>query len=109
MYKIIRLLAAVITSINIALAASFDWNLTSTVSIVEPTYLPNFVRIQLDGNATGVCANKWLDYYGQGAETSANTLAVYSALMTALVSGSQVHVYATNDCIIKYVHLLKAR
>jgi len=99
--------AVMLVCSQVAMAATYDWNVKSTVSFVEPTYLPVKVRILLDENTTGVCANKFLDYHGQGAEPNDNAMAVYSALMTALISGNRVDVYATNDCVIKYVHLLR--
>jgi hypothetical protein len=97
---------SIVLALSSSFAASYDWNTTSTVIMVEPTYIPSFVRFQLKDNTGNACTGKWLDYYGRGTESSSNTLAVYSALLTALTSGKHVNIYGTNECKIEYVHIL---
>ena len=98
---------------------SYDWSVVARVTIVEPTYLPRFSRLQVD-EAAGDCeANSWLDYLGQGNTDELkfeNAKEVHSNLLTALLSGKNVRLYGFNrehrsgnnpPCVVSFVHILK--
>lgn len=75
------------------------------VTAVEPTYLPGAVTFVMDnGNATRP-AGTWLRW--QATDTD-NNKAIYSTLMTALVSGKSVRFHFNDGdtlCVGKFLHL----
>ena len=76
------------------------------VTTVEPTYLPGAVTFTMDtGNAT--CpAGRWLKWQKPDAD---NNKAVYSTLMTALVSGKKIRFHINDgdtNCVGQFMHLI---
>jgi len=80
--------------------------ITGKVTILQPTYLPGLVSLQMDsGNAT--CpAGTWLEW---GNPSTENNLAMHSTLMAAMIAGKRIH-FIINDgdtsCRGQFVHLL---
>ena len=85
--------------------------ISGTVSTVEATYLPRTVTFTFDpsdSTASTTCpGGTWLKWSTPDTE---NNKAVFSLLMTALVSGKKVN-FVINDgdttCVGKYIHLLR--
>jgi hypothetical protein len=103
-------------------SASYTWHYKSTVYNVEPTYLPDSIKFRvssdgaytkIDGGATEfVCQGAVLTYDGgqhaKGKSIEAeNIKLIYSGLIAAMYSQKPVALYGTDDCKIKYIHLLK--
>lgn len=80
-------------------------NFVGKVTLVEPTYLPTSVSFKLDtGNTTCPAGTtiKW------NKNDSDNNLAVYSTLLAALVSGTDIRIFIDDgdtECNGRYMHL----
>ncbi len=102
-------LSAILVAVS-ASASAVEY-ISGTVSTVEATYLPGTVTFTLDPNdstASTTCpGGTWLKWSNDNAE---NNKAVYSMLMTALVSGKKVN-FIINDgdttCVGQFIHLLR--
>jgi len=92
--------------LSVASAPSFAVEyLTGRVTILESTYMPGAVALQLDaGNAT--CpAGTWLRW----AKSDASNKAAYATLLAALATDSRVNVVINDGdttCTGQFLHIL---
>lgn len=98
----------IIAIFSSGLAFAYDSEDVAGVSMVEGTYMPNSIFFQLDGRDNWY---KWIPYGDTEEKRLANVKAIYSSLMTALVSGRSVRVYTSpiadsNQLIVEYIHFL---
>jgi len=88
---------------------AYEWQVVSKVTLVQPGYMPNEVSFQLSGSAGSCPAGTWMRWVPTGtteAQKIANANAVYSTLMTALVTGKDVRIYGVNDrCTVEFLHM----
>jgi hypothetical protein len=92
-------------------AYAFDWNVgTAHVTRLEVSYMPNRISFQIDQAAGSQCpAGTFLIWNAQGADEAqqiANANAVYSTLLTAMMSGKPVTLYGNNSgCVVTFAHI----
>jgi hypothetical protein len=77
--------------------------LTGHITVLESTYMPTSISLQLDSGNTACPAGKWLKW------TNAQSVqATYSTMLSALLSGRQVDfVIDDNDttCTGRFFHI----
>ena len=99
----------VILSISLAIVSSASYALEAfvgKVTLVEPSYLPGTVALQMDSGNTTCPSGTWL--FWRNADPQ-NNKAVYATLMTALATGKQVRFHINDNdstCTGKHLHLL---
>lgn len=103
--------AALAIGLSAPQAFAYDWMITAHVTLIQPTYLPEYVSFQVD-TAGGPCAaGSWLAWPAQGTDEAsqiANTQAVYSSLLAAMLAGKSVTLFGNNTgCTVNYVWILK--
>jgi hypothetical protein len=75
------------------------------VTLVEATYLPKSISFIMDAGNSACPKGKTLKW----TKSEENNMAVYSTLMTALVSGKRVRLYMNDNdttCKGQYIHIL---
>lgn len=91
-------------------ALAFDWDVQTTVSVVEGSYVPSLVPFEINVPA-GTCARgAWLYWTIQGTDEAkqiANAQAVFSLLLTAKMSNKTIEIYGYNSgCAVAFIHLV---
>jgi hypothetical protein len=89
----------------ISLNASALESIVGKVTQIEPTYLPNTISFNMDAGTVSCPKGKWLKW----SKSEENNMAVYSTLMTDLVSGKKVRLYINDgdtNCKGQFLHLL---
>jgi len=91
-------------------SATYEWNVVTKVTHVQPTHMPTQVSFKLESPVSATCgANVWMEWGVRGntdAEKIANANAVYSTLMAALVSGKDVRVFGNDlNCEVTFIHM----
>lgn len=108
MKNIISLIIFLITLVSTN-ALAYDWQVETTVRLVQPTYMPNVVSFQLNDSAGECNSGAWMSWNAKGStemEKHSNANAVYSTLMAALISGKKVSVYGNNsNCVVDFIHM----
>jgi len=108
--RVCALLGALCASTTVTSAYAFDWSIETTVSALEPSYVPT--RISFTVNAAGgSCAQgAWLTWNAQGADQPAqiaNIQAVYATLLSAKLSGKTIRIFGNNSgCSIQFIHII---
>lgn len=91
-------------------ASAFDWNVTTSVNVVEPSYMPDRVVFSVSSSVGSCPVGSWLTWQSKGptdAAKAANAQAVLSVLMTAMLAHRQVRIYGMNSgCKVEHMHLL---
>ena len=80
-------------------------NTVARVVRLEGTFMPSFIKFQLDGGTSTCGAYSWLTWQKDGD----NNKAVYATLLAALVSNKRVELYINNgdsSCTGQYIHLV---
>lgn len=91
-------------------AQAYDWMVETTVSGLEPTYVPT--RISFTVNAAGGSCTQgtWLTWNAQGTDEPAqiaNIQAVYATLLSAKLSGKTIRIFGNNSgCTIQFIHII---
>jgi hypothetical protein len=91
-------------------ALAYDWMVETTISAIEPTYVPSSVNFTVNAPA-GTCAmGAWLSWNVRGADQPsriANAQAILSILLTAKMSGKTIRIYGNNaGCTVDFMHFL---
>jgi hypothetical protein len=121
---------AIASALSIAIALlsfsahvyAFDQPIATGVSVklVETSYVPDSVFLQIDAAVANCPARAWLTWEGgnsfpRGADESKRTSsvkAVQATLLTALAAGKKVNIYARNSsnasapCVVEHIHVL---
>jgi hypothetical protein len=93
-------------------AIAYDWNVTTAhVTVLEASYMPNYISFEIDQNAGTSCPSGsfliWSPPSGDEQQQIANVNAVYSTLLTALASGKTVQLFGNNaGCNVVFVHIV---
>lgn len=80
-------------------------SITGKVTLLEPTYLPGSVNFIMDTGSTSCPAGSYLKW---SKADQNNNRAVYSTLLTALVSGKRVEFFINDGdtgCSGQFLHL----
>ena len=92
-------------------ALAYDWQITAHVTSVQPTYLPGQAAFLVDTAGGSCAAGAWLTWPAQGADEAAqiaNTQAVYSSLLSAMLTGKSVVLFGNNSgCTISFIWILR--
>lgn len=82
-------------------------SMTGKVTLVEGTYMPGTITFHmLPDTPFTTCKGAWLKWSNPNIE---NNKAVYSLLMTALVSGKKINFYigdGDTNCMGRFIHLV---
>ena len=88
---------------------AYDWQVDTTIRLVQPTYMPNIVSFQVNDSAGACSQGAWLRWEARGdteAEKHANSNAVYSTLLAAFMAKKTVRIYGVNEnCRVDFLHL----
>ena len=108
--RVCALLGALCASAAVTSAYAFDWVIETTVSVLEPSYVPTSIAFSVNA-AGGSCAQgAWLSWNAQGADQPskiANIQAVYATLLSAKLSGKTIRIYGNNSgCTIDHIHII---
>jgi hypothetical protein len=89
------------------------------VTIIEPSYLPDSIWFQINAPVANCAVGEWLSYDGGSAhppgtdeaKRQSAVKAAYAGLLTALVAGRKVDIYAANKvqagvCRVEFMHIL---
>ena len=111
MGKIIALpvLAIWLVTISPNMVHAFDFVLEGKITLLEASYLPNWIFFQMDTGAGPCPAGTWLRWDGtfHGVDQERNVTSVYSTLLAAFLSGRSIRFHGFNaDCKGAFVHLL---
>lgn len=96
------MIGSLISSQSIALE-----EIVGKIRYLEPTYLPESIRFNMDGGSTSCPVGKALTY---GKSNSENNMAIYSTLLAAFMGEATVRIYVEDGdttCKGKYVHIIK--
>lgn len=85
-------------------AFAYDWNVTTKIVMVEPSYMPDQIVFTLN-IAGGTCAaGSFVSYQPHGStseEKQANINAVLATLLTAQARNSYVSIFGNNTgCVV---------
>lgn len=107
-------LAYVVSSILAFVASpaqAYDWTTEAFITLVEPTYMPKNIVLQIDRTVGGCGVGTWYTWSGTGnndAERWDNNRSVLAAMLTAQMSRTRVRIYGSNNgCKIEYIHILQ--
>jgi len=108
--KIISRLLLITLFIAGTKAFAYDYNLTGIhVTLVEASYVPNFVTFQIDRGNTQCPAGTFLTWNGQGSTQALqqdNVKAAYALLLTAKASGQTIQIFGNySGCTVSYLYL----
>ena len=92
-------------------ALAYDWAMIGVhVTVVESTYMPNKVTLQIDSDAGNCKKGTWLTYNstvtGDSATQQANVKATFALLLAAKINVATVNLFGVNSgCVVQFVHM----
>lgn len=86
-----------------------DWQTYAVPTIIDVSFLPDRVVIQLS-TAVGTCpANSWINWHSKGSDVaskSANSQGILATLLSAKLANHPVQMYGSNaGCTVDYISL----
>ena len=91
-------------------ARAAPFSITTTVSMVEATYMPKFITFNVTSPAGACGAGALLYWQAQGADEPsqiANTQAIFALLLTAETSGKSISIWGDDsNCTVNCIHIL---
>ncbi|WP_445114749.1 hypothetical protein [Acinetobacter sp. WZC-1] len=76
---------------------------TGKVKILEATYMPAKILLQLNAGTSSCPAGTWLSWSNPNTD---NMKATYATLLMALSSGKSINIYINNSCEGQYLHII---
>jgi hypothetical protein len=91
-------------------AFAYDWNISDAkVTLVVADSMPNYVYFMVDKPGGQCPAGYFLTYTPAGSDQNtkfANANAVYSSLLSAMMTGRTISIYGNNaGCVITTIHI----
>lgn len=105
----ISLLALAMNLFIFFVQSASAWALENTVAHVvrlEGTFMPSYIKFQLDGGTSTCGPYTWLTWQ----KDADNNKAIYATLLAALSSGKRIELYLNNgdtSCTGQYIHFLE--
>lgn len=90
-------------------AMAYDWAMTTKVTSIEASYMPDSLLFKVAG-AGGSCAAGQLLGWNRKGSTDAlrqsNATSVYALLLTALASNRDIVIYGNNTgCTVDFIYI----
>jgi len=109
-WRVAALLGALSSGFVVTSAQAFDWSIETTVSALEPSYVPNSIAFSVNAAGGSCVQGTWLTWNAVGADQPtkiANIQAVYATLLSAKLSGKTIRVFGNNSgCTIDHIHII---
>lgn len=108
--RVAALLGALGGATIVTSAQAYDWVIETTVSVVEPTYIPAQVTFQVNAAAGSCAQGTWLTWNAKGSDEAAqiaNVQGVLATLLSAKLSGKTIRIVGSNSgCTIDYIYFI---
>ncbi|MDR0237815.1 hypothetical protein [Acinetobacter sp.] len=76
---------------------------TGKVKILETTYMPVKILLQLNVGSSSCPAGTWLSWSNPNVDNMKTT---YATLLAAVSSGKSINIYINNSCEGQYLHII---